>query len=390
MRDIFDMIKETPSDVEIYNLAAGMVEITPSATLRRIAAETVVEATTSDSMIPIIHMYRDRLGDQVYREGILKLCHEHYKAPVNCTDDMILATSGVSGAITSILSAWRAVSEGSASGSKLRLGLFSPYYIYHAEIAQTLYGQDGWEQTTIPLKADGRHDIPALDQQLSIYPVDCIITTNPGNPSGRSMTLEERDAWLGVIANHPKTWFVFDEVYADMVYEGEFVSFQAPYPKNLFVARGFSKTLAVGSWRLAYVLSHPDRRQDIAREHDRMFLCANWSQLALGRYLKTETDDYLDFIDHWRKRLVHNKQVISDAFMRRFGWPTRPCEGSMYLLIDHDEAGGDWAAFAKVLETCKVATAPGSIFAADQGTLRIQLAFEEAKADAIAERILSS
>lgn len=94
------------------------------------------------------------------------------------------------------------------------------------------------------------------------------------------MTLEERDAWLEIITKYPGTWFVFDEVYADMVYEGEFVSFQAPYPENLFVTRGFSKTLAIGAWRLAYVLSHPNRRQDLAREHDRMFLCANWTQLG--------------------------------------------------------------------------------------------------------------
>lgn len=62
----------------------------------------------------------------------------------------------------------------------------------------------------------------------------------------------------------------------------------------------------------------------------------------------------------------------------------------MYLLIDHNERGGDWAAFAKVLNTCKIATAPGSIFAAEHGSLRIQLAFYEEKADAVAQRILLS
>jgi aspartate/methionine/tyrosine aminotransferase len=64
-----------------------MIELPPPQKLRERTAKACLEQDD-------IHQYRNRLGEEVYRNAIASLLTNHYKVP-GATKDNILAISGI-------------------------------------------------------------------------------------------------------------------------------------------------------------------------------------------------------------------------------------------------------------------------------------------------------
>jgi aspartate/methionine/tyrosine aminotransferase len=80
-----------------------------------------------------------------------------------------------------------------------------------------------------------------------------IILNSPANPTGGVVPADVVDELVEVLAGHP-CWILSDEVYSEMVYEGEHASI-ASRPGMLdrtILLDGFSKTFAMTGWRLGY------------------------------------------------------------------------------------------------------------------------------------------
>ena len=80
-----------------------------------------------------------------------------------------------------------------------------------------------------------------------------IILNSPANPTGGVVPGDVVDELAEVLAGHP-CWILSDEVYSEMVYEGEHASI-ASRPGMLertILLDGFSKTFAMTGWRLGY------------------------------------------------------------------------------------------------------------------------------------------
>jgi len=80
-----------------------------------------------------------------------------------------------------------------------------------------------------------------------------IILNSPANPTGGVVPGSVIDELAEVLAGHP-CWILSDEVYSEMVYEGEHASIAAR-PAMLdrtILLDGFSKTFAMTGWRLGY------------------------------------------------------------------------------------------------------------------------------------------
>ncbi len=80
-----------------------------------------------------------------------------------------------------------------------------------------------------------------------------IILNSPANPTGGVVPGAVVDELAEVLAGHP-CWILSDEVYSEMVYEGEHASI-ASRPGMLertILLDGFSKTFAMTGWRLGY------------------------------------------------------------------------------------------------------------------------------------------
>ncbi|KAJ3119251.1 hypothetical protein HK100_000398 [Physocladia obscura] len=388
MRDIFDIYCRPGSNV--LNLAAGMVELVPPEKLRSIASNLVLlDSSVAYSDISSFHMYRDRKGDTVYRKAIQFLQENHYKLG-NLPLSNILATSGVSGGTLCVYLHLREKFEPAGSGRKIRIGLFDPFYIYHREQAVSVFGASGVEFEYIPVKkSDLSFDIPAI--WSAAKRCDAIVFTNPGNPTAHALTLEERNAFQEIAQKNPSCVFVADEVYADMTNVAH-VSFSAPFAENVVVVRGFSKALAAGAWRLGYALGHENMLKRLAEAHDRVFICANWTQMAVGSYILNHFDDFQAHLSKVNTILNANEQILATAFLKGLGWTLIPGDGSMFRLIKHTCETDDQA--FELLISKGVATVPGSMFAAPTnegksvGMVRIHLAFETDKAVAVARRLV--
>ncbi|KAJ3151909.1 hypothetical protein HDU89_001550 [Geranomyces variabilis] len=137
--------------------------------------------------------------------------------------------------------------------------------------------------------------------------------------------------------------FVSDEIYEDFAYApgAQFQSFssQLGWEPNVVVLRGFSKSLFVGSWRIGYQ--------------------------ALASYIANEAREYAQHIAAWHTRLVHNANVLADAFEEALRWRVARSDnypaGGMYLVLRHG-LSKDADAFRAAL-AIGVAAAPGSVFA---------------------------
>ncbi|KAJ3165034.1 hypothetical protein HDU88_004753 [Geranomyces variabilis] len=382
MRDIFDAMCG-PGDFSCINLAAGMVELPPPQTLTRVAAELVQRNKVEESFSRIgnPHMYRSRTGDRVYIEAIQKLQKKIYKTGTY-SPDMILATSGVSGAFSSTLAT---IANRAGGTAPLRCGLFVPYYTYHLEAIKTMLPADT-SIVFMPLKDDMSFDLDLLAQEAP--GLDLIAFTNPGNPSCHALTKEEVLGIELIAAANPKMTVFSDEIYADIMYGAQFHSFGPSTPANILVARGFSKILSVGSWRLAYVLGHPDTLAGVATAHDRIFVGVNVTQMAVGVYIRDHFDDFLQHIAEFNKILASNAEIICEAFEKNLGWTLVSGQGSMYRLIRHN-LPTDEAAFDLLVDSCGIAVVPGSLMSpgSSAGYLRIHVGYAKTKAEDVCNRL---
>jgi aspartate/methionine/tyrosine aminotransferase len=94
-----------------------------------------------------------------------------------------------------------------------------------------------------------------------------LILNSPANPTGGVVPKSELDKLVAGLARHPQVAVMSDEIYGEMVYEGEHHSLLR-YPEirdRVFLLDGCSKTYAMTGWRLGDRLwphalnPHPER-----------------------------------------------------------------------------------------------------------------------------------
>ena len=96
-------------------------------------------------------------------------------------------------------------------------------------------------------------DLETLRQRLSPR-TRLIILNSPHNPTGRTLSREELEAIAEILRDYPEVWIFSDEVYSQMVHDGEFVSI-ASVPgmaERTVILDGASKSYAMTGWRLGY------------------------------------------------------------------------------------------------------------------------------------------
>jgi len=98
-----------------------------------------------------------------------------------------------------------------------------------------------------------------------------LMVSNPHNPTGRVFTREELEGLAEVALEHDLLIFA-DELYEDMVFEGEHLSL-ASLSDDLFrrtvTVFGFSKAFGIPGYRIAYIVAGGDFIQDLKKRiHD--------------------------------------------------------------------------------------------------------------------------
>jgi aspartate aminotransferase len=220
-----------------------------------------------------------------------------------------------------------------------------------------------------------------------------LIVCNPGNPSGRVYPKEVLNRLVEMTAPH-NCYLIFDEIYADLVWTEltgkEFYSpCQDALHKHVLCCRGFSKNVACQSWRVGYVIGHPDTIAEAMNEHDPIYISVPILQHAVARFLNDHLEEYKAHIKAANAMMMRNLAMLSTALEKSMGWRYCAPEGSMYAMFRHSEATDMDAVVAGVKKG--VGVAGGSMFfegnPACSGFIRIHVGLDEERVKKICKSL---
>ena len=127
----------------------------------------------------------------------------------------------------------------------------TPYWTSYLDIAEIV----GAKVRLLPCGPDQDYKLtPAqLDEALSHKP-RVFLFNNPSNPTGMVYSPDEVKALAAVIARHPDTWVITDDIYNRMLFDGipysNFVQFEPSLRERTVFVDSLSKTYGMPGWRV--------------------------------------------------------------------------------------------------------------------------------------------
>jgi len=116
-----------------------------------------------------------------------------------------------------------------------------------------LAAQAGARAVTVPLDADGVHDLEAMAREVNAS-TRLVLICNPNNPTATALAIEEIDAFMADLPRHVAV--ILDEAYVEfnlMQDPGESIDLLARH-SNLVVLRTFSKIYGLCGLRAGYAI----------------------------------------------------------------------------------------------------------------------------------------
>jgi aspartate/methionine/tyrosine aminotransferase len=201
-----------------------------------------------------------------------------------------------------------------------------------------------------------------------------IILNSPANPTGGVVPAGVVAELAEVLAGHP-CWILSDEVYSEMVYEGEHASI-ATRPGMLertILLDGFSKTFAMTGWRLGYAAVPEPLVEPLTRLFINCHSCvAPASQLAGVAALTGPWDAVEAMMAEFRLR----RRLVVDGLNAIRGISCIEPAGAFYAFPD--VSGTGFAARDlqnRLLDEAGVAMLAGTAFGAyGEGYMRVSYA----------------
>ncbi|HZW96915.1 MAG TPA: pyridoxal phosphate-dependent aminotransferase [Candidatus Eremiobacteraceae bacterium] len=188
-----------------------------------------------------------------------------------------------------------------------------------------------------------------------------IITNSPANPTG-TVCADSIQRALAELAVKHDLWVLSDEIYARIIYGGEYAS-MVSYPgmaERTLIIDGFSKSFAMTGWRLGYTVAPPEVAAALAMVAVNSYTCvAEFTQYAA--------------IDALRDREANTPRMVAEFFRRRQqfvrelnrvpGFLCEAPEGAFYAWVDIRGTGASAEEICRILlEEAGVAAIPGAAF----------------------------
>ncbi|NII09060.1 aminotransferase class I/II-fold pyridoxal phosphate-dependent enzyme [Oleiagrimonas sp. C23AA] len=135
----------------------------------------------------------------------------------------------------------------------------TPYWTSYVDIAEML----GMRIKLLPCPPEQDYKLTPqqLDEALASKP-KIFLFNNPSNPTGMVYTKDEIAALADVLAKHPDTWIVTDDIYNQMIFDGvgyhNFVQARPELAERLIFIDSLSKTYGMPSWRVGLMAGPKD------------------------------------------------------------------------------------------------------------------------------------
>ena len=214
-----------------------------------------------------------------------------------------------------------------------------------------------------------------------------ILLNSPNNPSGASLPLMVWQELASLCVRHD-LWLISDEVYSDLLYEGEHIS-PASLPgmaERTATINSLSKSHAMSGWRVGWVIGP----KPLAEHLVHLSLCMlfgipdfiqNAAQLAL--------DEDLPEVALMREEYRQRRDLVCASLSDCPGIrPIRP-DGGMFVMIDVRQTGLCAQSFAeRLLEGYGVSVLAGEAFGPSAaGHIRLGLVVDQLKLADACQRI---
>jgi aspartate/methionine/tyrosine aminotransferase len=209
-----------------------------------------------------------------------------------------------------------------------------------------------------------------------------LILNSPSNPTGAVFARPAMTALMQFAEQHD-LWVLADEVYDELVFEGEHVSPFALAPERTVTLNSFSKTYAMTGWRVGYAATvDAELAAALAKVQEPQISCvAGPAQKAAEAALRGPQDCVIEM-----RTAYHERRDAVVSLLRAHDLFAYQPRGAFYVMVDVSRSGLDGHAFAlRLLEEERVAVAPGTAFGdAARDQVRISLATER---DALLEGV---
>lgn len=210
----------------------------------------------------------------------------------------------------------------------------------------------------------------AIERELSPR-TRALLLCNPGNPSGVLLDRERLTAILAALP--PGVAVIADEVYAEYLYDAEFVSTlsvaaEEDAGREVVAIDTASKTAAMPGWRIGTAVSTPGLAPRLAQAAATLSGAPNTlAQVAFGAWL--DDPPQLDRMAPYRPRV----RDVLDA-LTASGLTTRPPDGSYYVWVTNpsDDTFGTTDTALQLAQQSGVLVWPGILFG-DSQSVRISL-----------------
>jgi aspartate/methionine/tyrosine aminotransferase len=200
-----------------------------------------------------------------------------------------------------------------------------------------------------------------------------LIFNSPNNPTGTVFSREMLEQ-IAELARKHDLWVVADEIYARIVFNGEFVSIRSlpGMAERTIIIDGFSKSFAMTGWRLGYAVAPKDVVDAMDLLVLNTFTCvAEFTQVAAIEALRDSTNAVDAMVAEYRKR----RDLFVAGLNRVPGFRCQIPDGSFYAWVNVEDTGLTAEEVARLLlEEVGVAGIAGAAFgAAGKNYLRFSL-----------------
>lgn len=187
-----------------------------------------------------------------------------------------------------------------------------------------------------------------------------IIISYPNNPTGAVIS---RDHLMKIrdVVEETGILVISDEIYSEMVFEGEFTSFALlPGMKERTITlNGMSKTFSMPGWRVGYACAVPDMIDALLRVHmNTVMNVPSISQYAAVEALKSSDEYVANLFKVYDERRKYVMKRLDEIGVKCF----KP-GGAFFVFPSIKETGLDsWTFCNRLLDEAKVAVVPGVEF----------------------------
>jgi aspartate aminotransferase len=216
----------------------------------------------------------------------------------------------------------------------------------------------------VPFTLSARNDFQPDPAEVSskITPrTRMLLANSPGNPTGTVYPDAVQRALAELAVKHD-LWVLSDEIYARIIYGGEYLS-MLRYPgmhERTLIIDGFSKSFAMTGWRLGYTVAPPEVVSALLMMAVNTYTCvAEFTQSAAIDALRDREGNTPHMVGEFSRR---REQFVSEL-NRVPGFRCQPPEGAFYAWVDITGTGISAEELCRILlEDAGVAAIPGAAF----------------------------